>query len=82
MWLYGYVAMWLCGYVAMWLSAKIFKFLESQISIDNIFPGCSQIFIDFFEVFWYNKMNKYGFARSENQEMLEMLGSGLAYNEI
>ena len=69
MWLYGYMAMWLCGSVAKWLSAKIFKFLESQISIDNIFPGCSRIFLDFIEVFWYEKMKKYrapGGGKSRN----------------
>ena len=33
---------------------------ESRISIDNIFPGCSLIFLDLFEVIWYNEMKKYG----------------------
>ena len=59
-WLCGYVAMWLCGYVDQfqkfkflnfkdpksWVHtwSRIFEFFESQISKDNISPGCSHIF--------------------------------------
>ena len=46
--------------MAKWLSAKNFESSESQISIDNIFQECSQIFLDFFEVSCGNKMIKYG----------------------
>ena len=65
------MAMWLGGYVAMWMSSKCFEHFDSQISKDNIFPGCSQIFLDFFEVFWYDKMKKYGapgVGKSRNHE--------------
>ena len=54
------MAIWLCGYVAKWLSAKNFKIFESQISIDNLFQDVPGFFLDFFEVFWYDKMKKYG----------------------
>ena len=42
-----------------------FHFSESQISIDNIYPGCSEIFLDLFEVSWYNEMKKYGVPGAE-----------------
>ena len=65
------MAMWLCGYVAKWLSSNFFEKFESQISIDNIFQDVPRLFRDFLEVFWYNKMNKYGapgLGKSRNHE--------------
>ena len=53
---------------------SIFFFLEninSPIYKNNMFPGCSQIFLGSVEAFWYNKMSKYGLLRvqkSRNHE--------------
>ena len=51
--------------MAKWLSAKKIEIFESQISIDNIFPGCSQNLLDLFEVFWHDNMKKYEAPQSE-----------------
>ena len=84
MWLYGYVAMWLCGYVDQFQKFKflnfkdpkswvhtwstIFEIFGSQISKDNIFPGCSHILSNIFEVFWHKKSKKYGVYGPRNDQ--------------
>ena len=54
----------------------MFEDVESQISIDVMIPECSQIFLDLFEVSWYNKMNKYrvpGPPKSRKHENVKFL---------
>ena len=81
MWLYGDVAMWLCGYVDQfhnfkflnfkdpksWVHtwSRFFEFFESHISKDNIFPGCSQIFLEFLKV-----------SRCPQRQIMLVLGLG------
>ena len=48
----------------------------SLIFTNIIFPGCSHILSNIFEVFWYNKMSKYGAPRvriSTNHEHVKFL---------
>ena len=44
----------------------------SRIYKKKDFPGCTHIFLDLFEAFWYTKMNKYGFYGFENPEVINM----------
>ena len=40
------------------------------------------LFLIFFEVFWYNKMNKYGLQDFKNQEIMEFGDFDVQYDEI
>ena len=54
----------------------IFVFFEFQISMEHLFPYFPRMFpdfLDFVQVFWYNKIKKYGAPRpkkSRNHEIL------------
>ena len=49
------------------------EYFNSHISIDNISPGCSQIFLDFFQIILLNKMKKYGLSGPKTLRNDEML---------
>ena len=55
---------------------------ESHISIDNIFPGYSLIFLDSFEVIWYSKMKKYGAPGPKKSGNHEKSKNDVQYDEI
>ena len=40
--------------------SKFLSFRFSQKMFSQFFQGCSLIFLDLIEVFWFNKMKKYG----------------------
>ena len=53
---------------------QIFEIVESQISKDNIFPGCSQIFLIFWGVLVSPKINKLVLGLGDgfkNQEIMK-----------
>ena len=48
-----------------------FRKNEFHISIDHIFQDVPRVFLDLFEVFWYNKMKTYDFQDLTNKTIME-----------